>query len=110
MRDLVVRVAGLHGDHTRVIAACVLVLLHGVESRLVVRRCREVGEHLFPRGTEVCGQVLGCGFPHGRGRGGGCIMRHRRAEDLDLVFDERGDERRGDVESGREDDADCETC
>lgn len=80
-----------------------------IEGRLVWAWGGDLGEHLFPRRANlVAGYVgfgQGCESLDDRERGG----RERSAEDGVEVFEKEMDQRAGDVESWRKDNADWRT-
>lgn len=83
-----------------------------LEGGLIIGWRREVGEHLFARRAEIESLLLL--LWNGEAVGvvivgdGGVALIDGSAEDGVLVFDEAGDERGGDVQGWREDDADCD--
>ena len=88
--------------------ASVILLGHTVmrlKLCLVICRCGKIAKHLFPRGTEVGGGRRGLARDDVLSRA--IFAWHNdRSEDTALFFDEQGDEGAGQIQSGREHNAD----
>lgn len=84
--------------------ASVILLVHavmGLKLCLVVCRCGKIAEHLLPRRTEVGGGRRSLARGHVLSRA--IFAWHNdRSEDTALFFDEQRDEGAGQIQSGRE--------